>query len=281
MSKLSDKAFNNFFSIKLLSLLNKIQDQQAINSSIYFDNKFLNLHQKYYSKHTLLTDSQKVYTYMSNYHRNEYLFKNEYFNQIYLPKLLKQAKNTNLLIKEWYVNRSWLDLAEFKLDSIPHVIEIKSDLDSIERLPKQLGNYYMTFLKVSVFCSVKLLNQVLDLAPNSTGILILDRNNKIRRLRDAQVVESIYQPEKAFNIIDSAYKMNLLKGQVLPLKNTLRYQKELTAFKKLSNYDQQLYINNCFMHRKDLLNNEYLKSPDRLLNVPYQLRYLYYFYQNK
>lgn len=229
----------------------------------------------------LLSESKKMYAQMKKNHRNEYFYKNELFNQIFLP-LIQNQKNATLY-KEWYVNHSWFDIAIFEEGKSPAIFEIKSDLDSVKRLPKQISNYYGITSCVNVLCSIKLVNEVLNIIPEETGVYILGADAKIRKVRDAKDRWVDYQPYQAFELLRSNEKTALipdLYSDIMNDRQSVKSYYQLEYFQKLPIVKQQTYISSCFINRMRNQKNIFYLEPDLLSEIPYELRLLFYVSKN-
>lgn len=229
----------------------------------------------------LLSESKKMYAQMKKNHRNEYFYKNELLNQIFIP-LIQNQKNATLY-KEWYVNHSWFDIAIFEEGKSPAIFEIKSDLDSIKRLPKQISNYYGITPNVNILCSIGLVNKVLNIIPEETGLYVLDSDAKIRKVRGAKNRWVDYQPYQAFELLRSNEKTNLvpdLYSGIMNDRQSVKSYYQLEYFQKLSIAKQQQYISFCFINRIRNQKNIFFAEPDLISEMPYELRLLFYVSKN-
>ena len=229
----------------------------------------------------LLSESKKMYAQMKKNHRNEYFYKNELFNQIFIP-LIKNQKNATLY-KEWYVNHSWFEIAIFEEGKLPAIFEIKSDLDSVKRLPKQISNYYGITPNVNVLCSIKLANEVLNIVPEETGLYVLTSDTKIRKVRNAKDRWIDYQPYQAFELLRSDEKTALvpdLYSGIMNDRQSVKSYYQLEYFQKLPIAKQQTYISSCFINRIRNQKNIFYMEPDLLSDIPYELRLLFYVSKN-
>lgn len=232
-------------------------------------------------KPDLLSETRNLYAQMKLNHRNEYFYKNELFNQIFLP-LIQNQKNATLY-KEWYVNHSWFDIAIFEEGKSPAIFEIKSDLDSVKRLSKQISNYYGITPNVNVLCSIGLANKVLNIVPEETGLYELTSDTKIRKVRNAQDRWVDYQPYQAFELLRSDEKTALVPdiySGIMNDRQSVKSYYQIEYFQKLSIARQQTYISSCFINRISNQKNIFYLKPDLLSEIPYELRLLFYVSKN-
>ncbi|MBN2796525.1 MAG: sce7726 family protein [Clostridia bacterium] len=128
----------------LYNELNNTLNPEYINSF-----KNLSIHEMY--NHVLL-----------RYYPNEVSIKSSFVN-----KVLLKGK-THVTIFELPIVNSRADLCKINGESI--VYEIKTDLDTFSRLPKQIDDYSKIFDKTYVICSVNNQDKIKKHIPNSTGI---------------------------------------------------------------------------------------------------------------
>lgn len=109
----------------------------------------------YLSMHGLLGEDSTLgdllkasYEYLSRNYRNEYIYKNAIANKILLGV---HSINTSYMLQEFRVGRSKVDTVI--LNGTSNVYEIKSELDTLERLERQISDYKRAFDKVHVITS--------------------------------------------------------------------------------------------------------------------------------
>ena len=83
---------------------------------------------------------QKIYKYMSKNYRNEYFYQNIIFNNILIGR---HSLNTTVGLTQIPVAKSKVDL--ILINGKATVYEIKTELDSFERLENQIKDYYKGF----------------------------------------------------------------------------------------------------------------------------------------
>lgn len=88
---------------------------------------------------------RKIYEYMSENYRNEYFYQNTIFNKILIGK---HSLNTTVALTQIPVAKSKTDLILINGKAV--VYEIKTELDSFERLENQIKDYYKGFNYVYV-----------------------------------------------------------------------------------------------------------------------------------
>lgn len=161
ISKLfSTASFNSF----------ALQDEEEINGIVNTFKEFC----IDYKEFTLEKAYVNFYKLLSKKYKNEYVYKNIVLKDI----ILKNHRIKDCVtIPEFNVGKSKADLAVFNGTST--VYEIKSDIDSTDRLKSQMSDYENFFEFLNVVISHKHLRKVKKIVPYSAGIYILDDNCKI------------------------------------------------------------------------------------------------------
>ena len=140
-------------------------------------------------------------------------------------KIFEQNKNTHnhLVIEELGVNYgvNRVDIAVLD-DNIMHGYEIKSDLDNLNRLPKQIKAYDSVFGKMTIVVGQSHLLEALDMVPEWWGIaiarhtengetLIINqiRNAEFNNIQDGLSIARLLWRNEALNILE---ELNMAKG---------------------------------------------------------------------
>ena len=103
------------------------------------------------------------------YYPNEAVIKSAFIN-----KVISDGK-TNVTVFEMPVNGSRIDLCKINGKSCAY--EIKTDLDQLSRLNKQLNDYSKVFEEVYVVCSEKRVKEVVSCINESYGIYTYKKTN--------------------------------------------------------------------------------------------------------
>ncbi|MEU4208371.1 sce7726 family protein [Rothia terrae] len=113
--------------------------------------------------------------------RNEYIYKNTIAEKILLGR---HSLNTAVLVQEMRALRSKADTVIFNGTSTAY--EIKSDRDSLARLPLQVEDYRKVFAKVVVVADAKHLTTLEEILPADVGILELTQKRTLSTIRPAE-----------------------------------------------------------------------------------------------
>lgn len=113
--------------------------------------------------------------------RNEYIYKNTIAEKILFGR---HSLNTAVLVQEMRALRSKADTVIFNGTSTAY--EIKSDRDSLARLPLQVEDYRKVFAKVVVVADAKHLTTLEEILPADVGILELTKKRTLSTIRPAE-----------------------------------------------------------------------------------------------
>lgn len=138
----------------------------------------------------------EVYSILKKKYRNEYVYKNEI-----AKKIIKEFYRLHDVsyVNEFKINGCIADFAIFNDTSTAY--EIKTELDSFERLDSQLSVYKNVFEFVYVVIPVQRINQVLKFAHNTTGIITLNEKNVLNYERLATSNMEFLSKDKMFNCL--------------------------------------------------------------------------------
>ena len=126
---------------------------------------------------------QSAYSYLSRHYRNEYIYKNTIANEILLKR---HNLNTTTMLSEFKIASSIADL--LLLNGTATAYEIKTELDSPDKLKKQIHDYQKAFPKVYLVTHYSLAEKyLLALGMNSVGLLSLNDQFMLSTLKEAVV----------------------------------------------------------------------------------------------
>lgn len=104
----------------------------------------------------------EIYSYMSKEYRNEYFYQNTLLNKLLLGK---HSINTTTALTQIPISKSKADFILINGKAV--VYEIKTALDTFERLNTQIRDYYKAFNHVCVVTSESQFEQACDLLKNT------------------------------------------------------------------------------------------------------------------
>lgn len=213
-------------------------------------------------------NTRVLFNYLINkYYHNEITIKSNFINN----KLLK-SKN-HITIFELNSGKSRLDLCKVNGTSI--AFEIKTDLDSLYRLDKQLCDYMSLFEKVYVICSEKRCNSIEEIIPHECGIY------SYKVTKNGKYIFKEYKKAKKSKIINEKQQLELLTKKELESivnKEDLQTRDELVDYilKNKTRNQINLIFKNCL---KSKYKNQwtFLESKQ---NSIYEIDYQWFFKNN-
>lgn len=171
-----------------------------------------------------------------------------------------------------------------------HAFEIKSDSDTLSRLPGQIKDINQTFERSSIVVSKKYFEKVLSYSPESTGIILFDgdkRTIKIVRkalprknIKKSNLVQFIWRAEAALLI----KKMGINAPANIDSASARRLLLKKSSFENINRFARESLIQRYklrferFMHEKgrktsadDLINlyfdDKVISKPEMFLDI--------------
>lgn|SRR5690554_3637247 len=160
-----------------------------------------------YKNATYISYLKHLYKILENHYPNEYIFKNSFLNEWLIKELGKSNSN---IFNEFRVGNAVADLVMFNGHS--KVFEIKSELDTDNRLELQLENYHLVFNQIFIIVPESKLDTYLKYNEN-VGLITYSnlRTNKFALIRDAATNLDI-DPGTIMNILRTTEYKSLVKS---------------------------------------------------------------------
>lgn len=227
----------------------------------YIDNPHEKNHQQIISE---------FYQHLKKNYRNEYFYKNTLLNKLLLG--IHSPKTTTALT-EVPVAKSKADFILINGKAV--VYEIKTELDNFERLGTQINDYYKAFNYVSVV-TAEVNNHAIEkiLSDTPVGIYLLTNRNSLSVRKRPVENNASLDFNTIFKILrKSEYESILLTYYgYLPRVSQFNYYSEC---KKMFNEIDVLEAYKLFINE---LKKRNPIDVDLYSNVPYELKFLMYFY---
>lgn len=138
-----------------------------------------------------------IYQYIGKHYRNEYYYKNTLLNKLIINV---HRINTTTALTEVPIAKSKADFVMINGKAV--VYEIKTELDTFDRLFSQINDYYKAFDHVCVVTSEAQLQALQDkLGTSHVGIYVLTKKNTIRRIREPQEYRGSLDSNYIFKIL--------------------------------------------------------------------------------
>src|SRR5690606_17644315 len=215
---------------------------------------------KYYntnSHQTNLEIIKSLYRSLQKQYRCEYIYKNKLINDI----IKSYSLESTLTLNEFKIGASKADL--ILLNGQVRVYEIKTELDGLEKLEKQIKDYQKLANLVHIVTDLKYAKKLLvEYQNTSVGIIALNSKNKLETIKEAYANESFLDFTTIFKILRKQEYLDLVEanfGFIPDKPNTQIFKAchELLATLDIINFQKQ--VSSKIKERK-LLNPDLLKS---------------------
>lgn len=254
---------NRFFSQSTFSDLINKSENVAYFSII---KRYLDDAESKYNK-TLISE---VYDVMTKNYRNEYFYKNTLLNKLLLGI---HSINTTTALTEVLINKSKADFVLINGKAV--VYEIKTELDTFDRLDSQLNNYYKAFNNVCVVTCESNYGRIKSVLKDTcVGICILTNNNTLSIRKNPIADDSKLEYSTMFKMLRKEEFENIL----------LNYYGELPVTKQVNYYSecyglfQTIEMEIAYRYMlKELKKRNKIEIEEYNRCVPYELRFLIYF----
>lgn len=256
-------------------ILNRLFSETTIASILQYEkNNVLDKCIESYVNSDEIENNEEVikalYHYLQRNYRNEYFYKNTLFNKEIIGR---HSLNTTTALTEVPINKSKADF--IKINGTAVVYEIKTDLDSFERLEQQLFDYYKAFTIVNVVVSEKNEEKAKSILENTNvGIIVLTKRNQFS-IRKKAIADNAYLDMRVmFNVLRKHEFEEIVKtyyGFLPDTKPAFYYRECFDIFNKIPIEVAHQLFTAELKKRNQLDVNAYLNT------VPYELRFLAYF----
>ncbi len=173
---------------------------------------------------------QNAYNYLSRNYRNEYIYKNTIVNKILLGK---HSLNTSTMLNEFKVGNSIADI--IFLNGTSAVYEIKTELDTPDKLKKQIEDYKKVFAKVYLVTHNSLTKRYLSLIENdAVGLYSLSPKLNLSLIKEANIDYSQLSNEAILKALRKNEYLGVIKEYFgeLPCTTSIKLFKECLSLAK-------------------------------------------------
>nr|WP_154890535.1 sce7726 family protein [Paenibacillus xylanexedens] len=212
---------------------------------------------------------ERLYNHMKFYYRNEYFYKNTLLNKLLLGK---HSLKTSIALTEIPIKNSKADFVLINGKAV--VYEIKTELDSFDRLESQLNDYYTAFNHVCVVTCEANYEKLKRLLTNTpVGIYVLTEKDTLSFRKKPEENNDLLNHEAVFKLLRKSEYENIIRkyfGQI-PQTNQFEY------YKNCYNLFRNIEIKHGYKLVLQELKKRKIKEEDSFRLVPNQLKYLVYF----
>lgn len=269
--------------MEIVTDINKIRSLSQIISPSNF--KKIVREDDYYStfyklrKHTTISDTTTnldiiniIYNSLLKNYKNEYVYKNILTNKLLLKKY--SLKNT-IALNEFSIGKSIADFV--LLNGEARIYEIKTELDNLEKLDKQIGDYCQFGDKVYIVTNSKHINKLIELYDNTTiGIIELTSRNALKTIKEASSNVNSFSYEILFKTLRKREYTELIYEYfnfIPEVSNTRIFKECLALAKKIEvSLFQQLVIKK--LKSRNISNQKKIQEksiPESLKHICYTL----------
>jgi len=229
-----------------------------------------------------------AYEALSKNYRSEYIYKNALLNKQLLGKY---SLNTATVLNEFRVGFAKADLVLLNGTSVAY--EIKTELDSRERLSHPTFYYQKVFANTVIVTHHTLVKKYTDILPNNIGIVALSKRNQLSVVRESKENLSQFDHETVMRSLRTGEYTHIIKeyfGRVPDVPNTLFFKESLSLFKKIPKEDVHKMMVTVLKNRTVTQQEKFLsdKTPEALKHICFCLdlnakeyEYLYSFLNQK
>ena len=177
-----------------------------------------------------------LYKVLQKKYRNEYYFKNMLLNKLLLGK---HSVHTTTALSEMPIGKS---IADFILiNKKAEVYEIKTALDSLNRLEQQIEDYYKVFNHVSIVTDQSHVEKIKKHYSNSSvGIYVLTKRNTLHEVQKSTPYFENLDIESMYKFLRKPERTKVLKALNLSLPaytDFTEYKVLLEVFKRCDIFD--------------------------------------------
>lgn len=262
MNKSNNIILNRFFTQNIFMDLINDKDNALFKTCV----------RRYLNDFNSLNNSvliSNMYKYISKEYRNEYFYKNTLLNKLLLGR---HSLNTTTALSEIPINKSKADFILINGKAV--VYEIKTGLDTFDRLDSQINDYYKAFNHVCVVtCESNYAKASEILKDTNVGICILTDRNTISTRKKPIEDNEYLDYSTIFKILRKSEFENILLSHYgeLPVTTQVNYYKEcLKLFSSIN-------INTVYKYFLNELKNRNIKDVEEYRKVPYELKFMVYF----
>lgn len=210
---------------------------------------------------------------MSKNYRNEYFYQNTLFNKLLLGR---HSLNTTTALTQIPVGKSKADFILINGKAV--VYEIKTELDSFDRLETQINDYYKAFDHVCVVTcenNFEKLSRLLTDTP--VGICVLSNRNTLQFPKQPEMNDESLTHEALFKVLHKKEFEEIIKIYFGSLPNTTQVFYYDECYRLFVSIPMSVLYSMVLVQLKK--RNCIIK--EHYQNVPYELKSLLYFYNAK
>lgn len=213
----------------------------------------------------------EIYAYLSKNYRNEYYYENTLLNKLLLQV---HKPSTTTALAQTPISTS---IADFVLINGKAVVyEIKTELDTFDRLPSQIKDYYKAFTHVCVVTSETQFPKLFDiLKDSSVGIRVINKTGNLSKTlyKEPEECRAYLCHDVIFSVLRKNEFENILMQYYKRLPDVTAAQYYTAAFEEFRLIPIDVVYSLSLLELKKRNRVTYLE----LIQAPKEIRSLYYF----
>lgn len=259
-------------------VLNRFFTQYVFNDLVsnHINNTYCTVVKRYLKDGHAINNGEiisQIYKYMSKNYRNEYFYQNTMLNKLLLGR---HSLNTTTALTQIPIAKSKADFIMINGKAI--VYEIKTELDSFERLDTQISDYFKAFNHVCVVTcesNFQKISKILKDTP--VGICILSNRNTLQFPKEPEEHNDKLSHEVLFKVLRKKEFEQIIRIHYGSLPNTTQVFYYDECFRLFSSIPISILYPMVLIElkKRNRIVREYYQ------NVPYELKSLLYFYNAK
>lgn len=213
---------------------------------------------------------ERLYFELQKDYRSEYFYKNSLFNK-YLLKQYSLA--TTSVFNEFKIGNSIADFV--LLNGSARIFEIKTDLDGLDKLQKQVNDYRLFADLVYIVTSSKYISKLLlDYSNSTIGVIEFTQRNTFKEHKKAESNAAFFDHLQIFKTLRKVEYLDIVHnyfGYIPNVPNTKIFKVCLELVSSIDIVEFQKMAFNKLKKRK-------IKCPDLLEseNTPFELKQICY-----
>ncbi|MBQ9211557.1 MAG: sce7726 family protein [Clostridia bacterium] len=213
----------------------------------------------------------EIYNWMGKEYRNEYFYQNTLFNKLLLGK---HSLTTTTALTQIPIGKSKADFIMINGKAV--VYEIKTELDTFERLERQITDYYKAFDHVCVVTSEVKYEQLRHILRDSpVGIYVLNSKNMFSRSKRKEPEK--YANQLEYEVIFKVLHKDEQERILLSYYGNLPKSTQAFYFGKCLEWFSQIPMEKAYLLAIDQLKKRNKISIEYMQKFPYELKSLGFF----
>jgi hypothetical protein len=208
-------------------------------------------------KHTFLEIIEHAYSHLVANYRHEYVYKAALLNSYVLKNY---SLEDTILLNEFRIGQSKADAV--LVNGTNKVFEIKTELDSPDRLNSQINDYYKAFSEVYIVVHHTHSNKYLHLIEDKVGVMTFN-NNSINILRHAVPDNSKLDTMTMMKALRKDEVLNIVKS----MSGNIPDVQPIVLFKSCLNILQQYAADEVQSEFLNLIKRRINQSTNKLINT--------------